>query len=78
MENHYWERQPSPGSAESLGWGTPSYGNLTNLIKMKRVYMVEHSEGVGTEESPHRTVRTFFDEEGNFLGRGDPFMDNSR
>lgn len=48
-----------------------SYGNLTNLISMKRVYMTEHKEGRGIEESPVRIVRTFFDEDGNSLGRID-------
>lgn len=49
-----------------------SYGNLTNLISLKRVYMTEHREGRGTEESPIKVIRTIFDEDGNLLGRIDP------
>lgn len=47
------------------------YGNLNNLISMKRVWMVEHMEGVGIESSPMRQVQTFFDEHGKFLARKD-------
>ena len=47
------------------------YGNLTNLIRMTRVYMIEHQEGKGTKESPMRYVRTYFDVEGKMLNRCD-------
>lgn len=53
--------------------GDAGYGNLTNLIRMKKVYMIEHQQGIGNDESPFRPVRTFFDEEGNMLNRFDPF-----
>lgn len=48
------------------------YGELTNLIRFEQVYMVSHHEGVGTDDSPHREVKTFFSREGEFLGRIDP------
>lgn len=48
------------------------YGDLTNLIAMKKVFMVEHKEGTGLNgDSPMRIVRTFFDEDCNFLCRDD-------
>lgn len=49
------------------------YGRLTNLIRLTRVYMTEHQEGEGTDESPCRPIRTFFDENGDYLSRFDPF-----
>ncbi len=52
--------------------GSAGYGSMANLIRMKRVYMTEHTEGVGTKQSPMRQVLTFFDEDGNVLARKDP------
>ncbi len=45
------------------------YGEITNLITMKRVYLITHHEGIGTEECPMKEVRTYFDEEGKMLDR---------
>lgn len=53
--------------------GSAGYGELTQLIRMKKVWMIEHQEGIGTEESPRRSIRTFFDEEGQYILRDDPF-----
>lgn len=47
------------------------HGNLTNLIGLRRVWMTVHSEGVGTDESPLREVKTFFDEDGRYITRYD-------
>ncbi len=47
------------------------YGNLTNLIKLERVWMVTHKEGRGTEDSPMREIKTFFDEDSKYLHRKD-------
>ena len=51
--------------------GSTGHGELTNLLRMRRVYMVTHQEGVGTEEEPSREIRTYFDEEGHMLDRVD-------
>ncbi len=53
--------------------GSAGYGTLTNIVRMRRVWLVEHMEGVGTEESPVRKIHSFFDEEGKLLNRIDPF-----
>lgn len=47
------------------------YGDLTNLIRFEQVYMVTHHEGVGTDDSPLREIKTFFSKDGEFLGRID-------
>jgi hypothetical protein len=47
------------------------YGSVSNLIRLRKVWMVTHTEGNGTPESPLREVRTFFDEHGAFLSRDD-------
>ncbi len=54
------------------------YGNLTNLITLKRVWMTRHQEGTGNDDSPIREVLTFFDEEGKFLHRKDAFMESTK
>ncbi len=53
--------------------GSAGYGNLTQLIKVEKVLMVTHCEGIGTEESPTRRIRTFFTTEGEFIKRDDPW-----
>lgn len=52
--------------------GSAGYGSLTNIIKMERVYAVTHYEGIGTDKSPMREIKTFFDEKGNMIARVDP------
>lgn len=51
----------------------PGYGDLTNLIKVRKAFVIEHQEGVGTEESPMRTISTVFDENMKYIARIDPF-----
>lgn len=52
--------------------GSAGYGELSNLIRLEKVLMVTHHEGIGTEESPVRQIMTFFTLEGEMLSRIDP------
>jgi hypothetical protein len=48
------------------------YGDLTNIIKLEKVWMTRHLEGTGLDnDSPMREVLTFFDKDGGFLARKD-------
>lgn len=49
------------------------YGELSNIIRMEKVFMITHFEGIGTEESPTRQIRTFFTQNGDFIIRDDVF-----
>lgn len=51
------------------------YGDLTNLIKVRRVLMVEHREGTGSDDSPTRFIQSIFDEDLKFIARLDPAKD---
>lgn len=57
--------------ADQLHNGSAGYGSLSNLIGMRRVYLVTHREGIGNDGSPTREIRTYFDEDGRMLDRVD-------
>lgn len=59
--------------SDKLHNGSAGYGTLTNIVRMRKVWLVTHQEGIGNEQSPVKEVRTYFDEEGKMLDRIDTF-----